>query len=171
MKRVSEFAMTLKKRCVLDLGEVVERYAQNLAKQAPNYSHILGEEHYIKPLAKRFLLDWKGRKAFSEGMVVLHTALRNVRTTHTTFGITEDLELITGDSINLAKSIFDDGRVLLLVIACANCIQCMSGAEQKKEAAGLLARRGVKIPQVLESALKDIVESKSSASARRRGTT
>ena len=148
----------VKRRCVEAVANDIGCFAQNLSKTAPAYSHIIADAHYMKVLAKRFLLQWSGRAQFSDQSVILYKSLENIRETHRLLAVQEELMAICGDELRMAQSTLDETKTLLIIIAAVDIIQSMSGPEQKTQAGVLLARSGAsaKMPKALLAELEKV---------------
>lgn len=149
---------SVKRRCVQALASDIEGFAQNLSKNAPAYNHIISDDQYLKPLAKRFLLQWPARAQHSDQSVILYKALENIRETHRLLAVQDDLMAICGDQMRMALNTLEETKKLLIIIAAVDIIQTMSGPEQRAQAGVLLARSGAgaKMPKALLAELQKV---------------
>lgn len=165
--RASKLIPLVKVRCIEIAGAELERLSGVVSKTAPRVDHVIDEEKYLKPLAKNNLLLWKGRQGFGESTVQLFRCMSGLAALHGQFGVEEPLADICGDAQELARGVFADAKRIVTVIAYVNCIQGMTGDEQRQAAEVLLAK-GETVPAPLVAELRQIVAAGGGRGTKRR---
>jgi hypothetical protein len=149
------FMSQIKIFCLVSVAEDMEKFGQTISKSAPKVDHFINDENYLKPLAKKHLLDWKGRQAYSDNSIALYKCMAGLKGLHTQLGVASPLDGLVGDQMKVATSIFAEAKALISIIAHVNVVQGMSGAEQKSAAIDLVAKK-CQVPKALFKELEAI---------------
>ena len=147
----------LKKDFLKALGDRVEQEAQALAKATPITDHYIGESLYMKALAKKHLIEWKGRDTHEADTVSLFRRLAGLAATHKALRLQETLEEVVFDQKVMAEGVFARAKKVVAMAAFATCVQSLSGDEQKQTGKVLL-EGGHDVPKALIDALRKVVK-------------
>ena len=115
----------------------VDEVAESVAVNTPKWDHLISDNSYVKPLAKKQLLDWPGRKQLSAKVIDLFHVLSDASKTFCALGLgraLEDHPTYKG-SVNAAQKVFQAGKICVKIIAYVNVIQSLTGDDQKSAAA------------------------------------
>lgn len=154
--RAGQVLSHVQKHCLQVAAHEVQQLADGLSKSAPKISHFVNDEHYLKPLAKKHLLDWKGKEVFSDSTVVLFQRMSGLAKLHGTFGLKEPLAELVPECESVAKTVFAECSHIIRVLACVNCVQTLTGEEQFQTAQELLAKKQT-LPKALLSEVEAIL--------------
>lgn len=171
LRSATSLARNIKRSCVVGVATHISAFAQLVSQNTPGHSHIVNDDVYLKPVAKKFLLGWEGRAKHTDNAVALYKSLEHIRDLHGAFGLTDTLADIAGDQLQLGQSVLAEAKIVLSIIAGVSIVQTMSGAEQRTQAVALLAKAEKQLPGALTAALKSITDGqKASGSGARRVT-
>ena len=147
------------------LKAAVESVAFATIEQTPKYSAFINDKTYVRPLAKKHLIDWKGRDRLTTLAVDLFHALSTLAKTEVDLSLTAMVDPLR-DEIASYNDAFTAAKLALAVIATVQCIQEKAGPEQLSDAEALLSK-GHDIPESLQQALISVVPTHPPKRARR----
>ena len=155
LQRVDAFVQQAKRHMVKVLADDVEKYAQGVAKATPKVEHFVSDKVYLKPLAKKNLIEWRGRDAHSKETVALYGHMAGLASTHKELEVHESLDELAHDTKQYCEAIFNDAKRVITITAHVNAIQCLTGKEQSETVSALIAA-GHDIPGALRDELKKL---------------
>ena len=147
----------LKKQFLKLLADRVEHEAQALSKTTPSTEHFIGDSLYIKSLAKKHLIEWKGRDAHEASTVALFRRMSGLASAHSELRLQETLEEVVFDQKTFAEGVFCRAKKVVAIAAAATCVQTLCGDEQKETAKSLL-EGWLEVPKALASALRKVAK-------------
>ena len=147
------------------LKAAVESVAFATIEQTPKYSAFINDKTYVRPLAKKHLIDWKGRGRLTTLAVDLFHALSTLAKTEVDLSLTAMVDPMR-DEIASYNDAFTAAKLALAVIATVQCIQEKAGPEQLSDAEALLSK-GHDIPESLQQALISVASTHPPKRARR----
>ena len=141
------------------VADSIYQYASGLAAASPRMDTIIGDDLFLRGPAKKTLLGWRGRTAFTDNTVRLLALSQKVKQVHTDFKLQRALNDLAIDAVKGTTAAYKTCNHLVTVLCHLNVILGLSGNEQRDEAAALLVKPA-KVPQPLIDALNEIVNTK-----------
>jgi len=111
-----------------------------LLKSAPRYEHIISDDVFLKPLAKRTLIDnWTGFKKFKDAVVTLFKDLTQIAEDHGDFQMRAPLEEMFHEQITVANANFRLASKIVKLVSHVQIVTVLTGEGQKTDASDVLA--------------------------------
>ena len=102
-------------------------------EQTPKYSAFINDKTYVRPLANKHLIDWKGGDRLTTLAVDLFHALSLLAKTEVDLSLTAMVDPMR-DGVASYNGAFAAAKLALAVIATVQCIQEKAGPEQLSDA-------------------------------------
>ena len=155
----AQTCVVLKIETIQHVGKDVEKMAVALSKATPRTDPIVNNEVYLRGAAAKSLLNgWKGREAFACSSVNLFRAMTKMNALMTEYALPVKIEEICNDVVMMSRTIFNESRRVISIVAGCNVCQNMAGKEQRDEAELIISKPGQALPAALVAALQAVLK-------------
>ena len=135
----------------------LHRFSMTLSSATPDLEHFVTDETLSDAVAKKSLVDWPQKKAFTDNSLLMFRGISKLATTHQELGPSFNLEEYFYEPLRVANSVFATCRKVVTLAAHLEVVYVESES-QKLDAQKILDNKSVVLYKSVREALEGVVK-------------